>query len=84
MNLTEIVQHLEADTWLSFWHILPEVVLLCTILLMLVLRVFDATRKIDPFFVALLGALAALVLGAPWQHIGDQRLEIFTGMHEVA
>ncbi len=80
MNLTEIVQHLEADTWLSFWHILPEVVLLCTILLMLVLRVFDATRKIDPFFVALLGALAALVLGAPWQHIGDQRLEIFTGM----
>ena len=80
MNLTEIVQHLEADTWVSFWHILPEVVLSCTILLMLLLRVFDATRKIDPFFIALLGALAALMLGAPWLHIGDQRLEIFTGM----
>lgn len=80
MNLTEIVQQLEADTWLSFWHILPEVVLSCTILLMLLLRVFDAGRKIDAFFIVLIGSLAALFLGAPWQHIGDARVEIFTGM----
>ncbi|HTN75523.1 MAG TPA: NADH-quinone oxidoreductase subunit N [Pirellulaceae bacterium] len=80
MNLTELVNHLQADTWQSVLRFGPELAICATILLMLAVRVFDAGRKIDPFFFALAGSIVALYLGAPWKHIGDARVEIFTGM----
>ncbi len=80
MNLNEVVQHLQADTWQSVLRFGPELVLCITILLMLAVRVFDFGRKLDPFFFALVGSIAALYLGAPWQHVNDGRMELFTGM----
>lgn len=81
MNLNVLMDQLIADTLqVSLPRIGPEIALCVTILVMLLARVFDVTRKIDPFFFALIGSLAALYFGAPWQHVADQRVELFTGM----
>ncbi|MCA9173871.1 MAG: NADH-quinone oxidoreductase subunit N [Planctomycetales bacterium] len=74
----------------------PELILCATICLMLVVRVAGSwgdaldkallsfTRSASAFWIALLGAVAALVATAPWVALtGDvdiQRMEIFTGM----
>lgn len=81
MNLNVLMDQLITDTLqVSLPRIGPELALCATILLMLIARVFDATRRIDPFFFALIGSLAALYFGAPWKHLGDERVELFTGM----
>jgi NADH-quinone oxidoreductase subunit N len=71
---------------------LPELVLCVTILAMLFVRLFRAARRVDMFWLALAGAVAALYFAAPWDHLRvltkDQellpgaavRMEIFTGM----
>ena len=70
---------------------LPELILCGTILLMLLLRVFRFGQKIDMFWVALAGAVAALVFASPWSAYNADELarlaetnvdrqEIFTGL----
>ena len=85
MNLNLLVDQLIADTWqTSLPRIGPELALCVTVLVMLAARVFDAGRRIDPFFFALIGSLAALYVGQPWAHLGPsapiERIELFTGM----
>jgi hypothetical protein len=80
VDLNFLVDHLRADTLHSLARFGPELTLCVTILVMLGVRVFDFGRRIDPFLFALIGSMAALYLGAPWQHITAAREEIFTGM----
>jgi NADH-quinone oxidoreductase subunit N len=69
----------------------PELILCGTIVLMLLVRVFKFGQRIDAFYIALLGTLAAFLSGFPFNHLGGElpnyadpsavtRMEIFTGM----
>lgn len=106
MNLHELVSQLIVDTKGSpdgsFFAIaadsslrafLPELLLCATVLAMLFIRLFHALRKVDAFYIALAGCLAALYFAGPWEHLGAAlsasaaaeplavtRMEIFTGM----
>lgn len=105
MNLHELVSDLIIDTKgfvggglftlpaadSSLGVFLPELCLCATILLLLVIRLFNVGRHVDLFWIMLIGTGAALVLGAPWEHLGFDpppqgslqyvtRMEIFTGM----
>jgi NADH-quinone oxidoreductase subunit N len=72
---------------------LPELVLCLTILVLLAVRLPKWGWRIDSFWIALAGALAALYYAAPWDHLvaaltpagaaapsAVTRMEIFTGM----
>ena len=85
MNYDQLVQFVVGDTETSLGKFIPELILCGTILLMLILRVFDFTRWILPsWLVALLGATAAFVFSEPWVFLADGGQivpsEIFTGM----
>lgn len=103
MNLHDLVSQLIVDTkgsptgpmWdftpdSSLWAFLPEIVICKTIVIMLFLRIFNITKRIDSFYVAILGSLAAFAVGMPWAHLGFgsplpetftvSRMEIFTGL----
>jgi NADH-quinone oxidoreductase subunit N len=71
----------------------PELVLCLTILVLLAIRLPRWGWRIDTFWIALVGAGAALYFAAPWDHLGRlaaglsptdpaavTRMEIFTGM----
>ncbi|MCI0366103.1 MAG: hypothetical protein L0219_19765, partial [Phycisphaerales bacterium] len=62
----------------------PELVICATIVLMLLIRVFRIGEKIDPFFLALIGATVAFSLALPkvltGEWTGVERTEIFSGM----
>ncbi len=83
MNYSEIVNTViaDAESWLELFR--PELALIGTILIVLVLRVPDFTRKWLPtWLVALAGSGLALWWTAPWL-LGTgsiERTEIFTGM----
>jgi len=92
VNLHEIVSQLIVDTKgstetgcpvfasnSSIGVFLPELVLCLTIVLMLLVRVFNWGRRIDAFFFALGGSAIALVLAA-FMAPPVERMEIFTGM----
>lgn len=85
MNLQSLVDNLVTDT-LSvslplFW---PELVICATIVIMLLVRVFNWGYKLDPFWLALAGSLVAFCFALPKggiEHLGEMgRQEIFTGM----
>jgi len=72
---------------------LPELVLCLTVLVLLAVRLPRFGWRVDTFWIALVGAAAALYFAAPWHHLGpltadaakdpsiaSQRMEIFTGM----
>jgi NADH-quinone oxidoreductase subunit N len=72
---------------------LPELVLCLTILVLLAVRLFKFGWRLDTFWIALAGSVAALYFAAPWQHLvatvmpdaasqpaAVTRMEIFTGM----
>ncbi len=70
---------------------LPELILCLTILVLLSVRLPRWGWKLDTFWIALVGAAAALFCAAPWQHLTSAlvdadspasvtRMEIFTGM----
>jgi len=103
MNLHELVSELIINTkgsgssnffeWSadsSLVCFLPELTLCATIVLMLLVRVFDWGRRADAFFFALIGSAVALCFAAPWSHLVQgvnpadpaavSRMEIFTGM----
>jgi NADH-quinone oxidoreductase subunit N len=62
----------------------PELVLCGTIVLMLLVRVFNLGRREDAFFIALLGSALALYFSAPWIHLEQGSIvasqELFTGL----
>lgn len=62
MSFTEIIGDLIDNTWGSMALFEPELALCVTIVVMLLLRVFDGTRRIDSFWVALAGSFVALLL----------------------
>ena len=66
----------------SLGAFLPELVLCATIVLLLFIRLFNAGRKVDLFWVVLLGTIAALACGRVAAGIEPtvSRMEIFTGM----
>ena len=103
MNLHELVSELIVDTKgvvsggvfarpspdSSLGAFLPEICLCVTIVLMLLVRVFNWGRRWDAFYFALIGSGIALFLCAPWVHLGSPglsygdpesvtRMEIFT------
>ncbi|MEX2027095.1 MAG: NADH-quinone oxidoreductase subunit N, partial [Pirellulaceae bacterium] len=69
----------------------PELIVCATIVLMLLVRVFRFGQRVDVFYIALFGSLAALFAGFPLNHLQGEspaftdpaaatRMEIFTGM----
>jgi NADH-quinone oxidoreductase subunit N len=60
MNFGSLLNQLFENTGDSVCYFLPELILSGTIVLLLLLRLFDADRVIPPYFTALVGALAAL------------------------
>jgi NADH-quinone oxidoreductase subunit N len=60
MNFGSLLDQLFADTGDSLCFFLPELILSGTIVLLLLLRLFNADRVIPPYFTALIGALVAL------------------------
>jgi NADH-quinone oxidoreductase subunit N len=77
--LPELVEQLKANTLGSLNPFAPELAICGTIIVLLLVRLFDFLRWLDAFFIALIGTLIALGLaalpGAP-----EARTEIFTGM----
>jgi len=95
VNLHDVINQLIIDTkgsadtgWFGFsWDssigiFLPELVLCVTIVLMLLVRVFNWGRRLDAFIFALVGSGIALALAAVYLSVCDDwpRIEIFTGM----
>ncbi len=84
MNLSDLVNSLLHDTTGSLGLYRPELTLCATIVLMLLVRVFRATEKINAFYIALIGAAVGLWFSAPWQQLNSiasvSRKEMFTGM----
>ncbi len=84
VNLSDLVNSLLHDTTGSLALYRPELTLCATIVLMLLLRVFRATEKINAFYIALIGAAVGLWFSAPWQQLDSiasiSRQELFTGM----
>jgi NADH-quinone oxidoreductase subunit N len=85
VNVESLVKQLSSDTLqVSLPAFRPELIICATIVVLLLARIPRLTAWIDPFFIALLGSLAAFYYGIPEggiQAIGAiQRQEIFTGM----
>jgi NADH-quinone oxidoreductase subunit N len=60
----------------------PELILVATIVALLLVRMFDTRRKIDAFYVMVIGSALALAFTAPWYYLQGQPAmgPIFTGM----
>lgn len=83
MNFRDLISDLVSDTLGgpgagSIELFGPELILCGTIVLLLLLRVFNLTKKIDPFYIVLAGSAAALWY--TWQFAPTQKYQIFTGM----
>ena len=79
MNLHDVISQLIDDTEPSIDVFLPELVLCLTIVLMLLVRVFNWGRRVDASLIALAGSATALGL-ATMATSDWPRMEIFTGM----
>ena len=85
MSFQEIFQNLLSDTTqTSLPAFKPELALCGTIVLMLLVRVFNLGRREDAFFIALAGSVLGLWFAAPWVHLAEGGnlavQEIFTGL----
>jgi len=87
VNFQDLVNNLRLDTVdVSVPGFRPELAICATIVVMLLGRI--PRYRIDAFYVALAGSVAALVLAAPWHYLGGEAVasggpfpaEIFTGM----
>lgn len=62
----------------------PELVLCATIVLLLLARMFTSERSTSPFYITVLGTIAALWFAAPWHYLTDAGQAalgpIFTGL----
>src|SRR5438034_7330357 len=88
MNLHDLVSQLIIDTKgaagalfaaptadSSLRAYLPELVLCLTILVLLAVRLPRWGWRVDTFWIALIGAAAALYYAAPWHHLGPMSAE---------
>jgi NADH-quinone oxidoreductase subunit N len=88
VNFQELINNLRVDTVdVSVPGFKPELAICATIVVMLLGRI--PRFRLDAFYVALVGSIAALVLAAPWRYLGDAvgaesiphyPAELFTGM----
>jgi NADH-quinone oxidoreductase subunit N len=85
VTLYELIQQTIDDTLRrSLGAFLPELTICATIVLLLLVRMFDRGRKVHAFYVMLTGTAVALFFVAPWDYLGGYGDEdfgpIFTGM----
>ena len=83
MNFYQLTQNLIHDTLGSLLvPFRPELTLVATIVALLLVRMLDRGRKIDAFYVMVIGSALALAFTAPWQHLQGEpwKIPIFTGM----
>jgi len=80
MNFQSLITDLTADSENSIILFMPEICLSLFISLFLLVRLIS--RRIDLFWVALVGAVAGLISSRPWE-LGSEELigsELFTGL----
>lgn len=85
MSLHSLVENLMSDTLrVSLPRFVPELIICATIVVMLLVRIFRFSERIDPFFFAIVGTALAFYFAIPEggvKALGEvQRQEIFTGM----
>jgi len=84
MDFQSLVNNLQSDTLESLRLFRPELAICATIVVMLLVRLFNWGQKIDPFWFAIFGSLIAFCYALPAggiDKLGDAgRQEIFTGM----
>jgi NADH-quinone oxidoreductase subunit N len=83
VNFYQLTQNLIHDTLGSLLvPFRPELTLVATIVALLLVRMLDRGRKIDAFYVMVIGSALALAFTAPWQHLQGEpwKIPIFTGM----
>ncbi len=86
-DIQSIIDNLYKDTGASIMLFVPEAILCTVMVLLLLVRIIKITEKLDVFWVALVGAVAALVSTKFWQLLLAShstppfpREELFTGM----
>ena len=80
-DIQSLIDNLYADTQTSIGLFVPEAILCTVMVLLLLVRIIKVTEKLDVFWVALVGAVAALVsteFWHLWNSVAPQ--ELFTGM----
>lgn len=84
MNFFDLVDSQIADAAASLWDFRAETALAVTIVAMLLVKTFDFGRRVNNTYLALVGAVTALVLGLPldaWRSgLGVSSRPLFTGM----
>jgi NADH-quinone oxidoreductase subunit N len=94
VTFDSLFEHLQRDTVLSLRSFMPELTLCVTIVLMLFVRIFDITRRINAFYLALIGSAAAFYFASFPHHasafgqrlsdwvapLSPEHAEIFTGL----
>jgi NADH-quinone oxidoreductase subunit N len=84
VDFQTLVNNLQSDTIGSLQLFRPELAICTTIVVMLLVRLFDVGQKLDPFWLALAGSLVAFWYALPAGGIdklaGVGRHEIFSGM----
>lgn len=84
MNLDQLIEFVRHDTVdVSLPAFRPELTLSVTIVIMLLVRLFDWGRRVPASALALAGSVVALYFSAPWLHLSelnDLHVELFTGM----
>ena len=87
MNYHQILTQTIASTRQDVLLFMPELLLCGTILLMLLVRLFNFARRLDMFWIALVGSLAALTYALPWNPANAEALKLLetagTGRHEL-
>ena len=87
-DIQSLIDGLYLDTQTSIWLFVPEAILCTVMVLLLLVRIIKFTENLDVFWVALVGAVAALVSTEFW-HLFPifnsnpeefARQELFTGM----
>jgi NADH-quinone oxidoreductase subunit N len=86
-DIQQVIEQLYQDTGTSIMLFIPEAILCTVMVLLLLVRIIKITEKLDVFWVALVGAVAALVSTEFW-HLWNSdpnssefaRQELFTGM----
>ena len=83
MDLNALVHSSIADTTGSLMPFAPELILCVTLMGLLLIRLIPFGEKVDPGFLTILGAAAALYVGGPWSslvELPDTATELFGGM----
>jgi NADH-quinone oxidoreductase subunit N len=80
MNFQSLITDLTADSQNSIMLFMPEICLSLFISLFLLVRLIS--RRIDLFWVALVGAVAGLISSRPWELSSEELIgsELFTGL----